>query len=250
MRNINFFKSRNKILFLLVISTFILGFSRNSNYFPEKTGSVSGVIKFDESYPKSKRIRVSKDNEVCGNIKRSPTFIVNRQNKGLKNVLVTIEGVTKGKTSSPQAEITVEQIGCEYSPHIQVAELGEDGIKLTILNKDGILHNIHSYLGKETLFNVAQPKFKKRLSKTFTEPGVVKLKCDVHDWMEAYIILLKNQPYYSLTDENGTFNIDGIPPGTYTIIAWHEALGNMEKQVTITKGDISALDFIIKPKGK
>ncbi len=250
MQHINFFQSRNTILFLLAISTLMLGFSRNSNYFPEKTGSVSGVIKFDESYPKSKRIRVSKDNEVCGNIKRSPTFIVNRQNKGLKNVLVTIEGVTEGKTSSPQAKITVEQIGCEYSPHIQVAELGEDGIKLTVLNKDGILHNIHSYLGKETLFNVAQPKFKKKLSKTLTEPGVVKLKCDVHDWMVAYVILLKNQPYYSVTDENGNFSIDGIPPGSYIIRAWHEALGNMEKQVTITEGDISALDFVIKPKGK
>ncbi len=250
MRNIGFFQSRNNFLLLLAISTLILGFSRNSIYSPEKTGSVSGVIKFDESYPKTKRIRVSKDNEVCGNIKKSPTFIVNRQNKGLKNVLVTIEGVTKGKTSSPQAKITVEQIGCEYSPHIQVAELGEDGIKLTILNKDGILHNIHSYLGKETLFNIAQPKFKKRLSKTLTEPGVVKLKCDVHNWMEAFIILLKNQPYYSVTDENGNFSIDGIPPGSYIIRAWHEALGNMEKQVTITEGDISALDFVIKPKGK
>ena len=250
MQNIKTFQSGNKFFFLLAVSTLILGFSRNSNYSPEKTGSVSGVIKFDESYPKTKRIRVSKDNEVCGNIKKSPTFIVNRQNKGLKNVLVTIEGVTKGKTSYPQAKITVEQIGCEYSPHIQVAELGEDGIKLTIFNKDGILHNIHSYLGKETLFNIAQPKFKKRLSKTLTEPGVVKLKCDVHNWMEAFIILLKNQPYYSLTDENGNFSIDGIPPGTYTIKAWHEALGNMEKKVEITDGTLSEVDFVIKPKGK
>lgn len=250
MRNINTFQTRNKFLLLLAISTLMLGFSRNSNYIPEKTGSVSGVIKFAESYPKSKRIRVSKDNEVCGNIKKSPTFIVNRQNKGLKNVLVTIEGVKEGKISSPQTKITVEQIGCEYSPHIQVAELGEDGINLTVLNKDGILHNIHSYLGKKTLFNVAQPKFKKQLTKTLTEPGVVKLKCDVHDWMVAYVILLKNQPYYSVTDENGNFSIDGIPPGSYIIKAWHEALGNMEKQVTITEGDISALDFVIKPKGK
>lgn len=250
LQHINFFQSRKTILFLLVISTFILGFSRNSNYLPEKTGSVSGVIKFEESYPKSKRIRVSKDNEVCGNIKKSPTFIVNRQNKGLKNVLVTIEGVKDGKVSSPQAKITIEQIGCEYSPHMQVAELGDDGISLTVLNKDGILHNIHSYLGKKTLFNIAQPKFKKRLTKTFTEPGVIKLKCDVHDWMVSYVILLKDQPYYSVTDEKGNFSIDGIPPGTYTIKAWHEALGNMEKQVTITEGDDSALDFVIKPKGR
>ncbi len=250
MRNLNFFQSRNKCLFLLAMSTLILGFSRNSNYSAGQIGSVSGVIKFAESYPKSKRIRVSKDNEVCGNIKRSPTFIVNRQNKGLKNVLVTIEGVTKGKTSSPQVKVTVEQIGCEYSPHIQVAELGEDGIKLTVLNKDGILHNIHSYLGKETLFNIAQPKFKKRLSKTLTEPGVVRFKCDIHDWMEAYVILLKNQAYYSLTDENGNFNIDGIPPGTYTLKAWHEALGNMEKSVEIIDGTISEVDFVIKPKSK
>jgi len=197
------------------------------------SGSVSGIINFDKSYPKLKRVRVSKDNEVCGNIKKSKNFIVNKENRGLKNVLVTIEGVEGGKTSTPVAAITVEQTGCSYSPHFQVAELGEDGIKLTVINADGILHNIHAYIGKETLFNVAQPKFKKRLNKKLSEPGVVKFKCDVHNWMEAYVVILKDQPYYSVTDEQGRFNIEGIPPGSYTIKAWHESLGNMEKTVEI-----------------
>lgn len=214
------------------------------------TGSVSGVISFDDKYPKTKRIRVSKDNEICGNIKKSKQFIVNRENKGLKNVLVTIEGVKGGKKPSPVKSISVEQTGCSYSPHFQVAELGADGIKLTVVNADGILHNIHSYLGKETLFNVAQPKFKKRISKTLTEPGVVKFKCDVHNWMEAYVVILKDQPYYSVTDENGKFSIDGIPPGSYTVKAWHEALGNMEKTVEISSGALADLNFVIKPKGK
>lgn len=222
----------------------------NSNSAVLASGSVSGIIKFDDNYPKTKRIRVSKDNEICGNIKKSKQFIVNRENKGLKNVLVTIEGVKGGKKPSPVEAISVEQTGCSYSPHFQVAELGADGIKLTVINKDGILHNIHSYLGKKTLFNVAQPKYKKRLSKKLTEPGVVKFKCDVHNWMEAYVVVLKDQPYYSVTDVDGRFSIDGIPPGTYTVKAWHEALGNMEKTVEIASDAIAELDFVIKPKSK
>ena len=239
---------------ILIISVFsIQGFALKETVDSPASfvsGSVTGIVKFDKAFPKSKRIRVSKDNEVCGNIKRGKSFIVDKESKGLKNVLITIEGVSGGKASSPTGAITIEQSGCDYSPHFQVAEIGDDGLKLTVLNKDGILHNIHSYLGKETIFNIAQPKFRKKLSRTLTEPGVVKFKCDVHDWMEAYVIILKDQPYYAVTDEKGAFSIEGVPPGTYTLKAWHEALGNMEKSVEITDRTLSEVDFVIRPKGK
>jgi len=121
---------------------------------------------------------------------------------------------------------------------------------LTVLNQDGILHNIHAYQGKETLFNMAQPKFRKELQRKLTTPGVVMLRCDVHSWMKGYVVLLKDQPYYAVTDENGRFTISDLPPGTYTLHAWHEALGEMKKPVTVAADQPAEVDFVIRPKGR
>ncbi|MFQ5627821.1 MAG: carboxypeptidase regulatory-like domain-containing protein [bacterium] len=213
-------------------------------------GAISGAVRFAAAYPRPNRIRVSKDNEVCGMRKVSETFIVSKENKGLKNVLITVEGVEAGKAPAPVAEITVEQKGCAYVPHFQVAQMGSEGMNLKILNSDGILHNVHSYHRKRTLFNLAQPKSVKKIGKHLKRPGVVTLKCDVHAWMNAYIVLLKNQPYYAVTDENGHFEIAGVPAGTYTLRAWHEALGEMEKPVTVATDQQADVDFVIQPKSK
>jgi len=101
-----------------------------------------------------------------------------------------------------------------------------------------------------TLFNVPHLGEQHELHQTVTEAGVIKIKCDVHDWMSANIVLLKDKPYYSVTDEKGTFSISGIPPGSYTLRAWHEALGVMEKEITIAASEKVITDFIIKGKSK
>ncbi len=213
-------------------------------------GSVFGVVRFDSKYPKQKKIRVSKDNETCGTIKRSERFLVSKDSKGLKNVLVTVEGVTAGKAPSPTKMITLEQNGCTYLPHFQVAEIGPDGIDVKLLNEDGIFHNIHTYHEDTTLFNIPHLAIQKEIVKHVTSAGVVNVKCDVHDWMNANIALLKDQPYYAVTDETGSFSIEDIPAGAYTLRAWHEGLGVMEKDLTITAEESSELDFVIKGKKK
>ncbi|MCI0694266.1 carboxypeptidase regulatory-like domain-containing protein [candidate division KSB1 bacterium] len=214
----------------------------------ENGGSISGVVRFESQFPRPERIRVSKDNEVCGTHKPAETFLVSPENKGLQNVLITVEGVSTGKASTPATAITLEQRGCAYVPHFQVAEIGPEGVTLKVVNEDGILHNIHSYNGQTTLFNIAQPKFKKELTQKLTAPGVIKVKCDVHDWMNAYIVLLKDQPYYAVTDERGQFTVAGVPAGSYTLRAWHEALGTMEKPATVTANQNTEIEFIISPK--
>lgn len=216
----------------------------------ENGGSITGVVRFESQFPRPERIRVSKDNEVCGAHQPAETFLVSPENKGLQNVLVTVEGVSAGRASAPATEITLEQKGCAYVPHFQVAEIGTEGVTLKVINHDGILHNIHSYHGQATLFNVAQPKFKRELSQKLTNPGAIKVKCDVHDWLSAYIVLLKDQPYYAVTDERGQFTIAGVPAGSYTLRAWHEALGTMEKPVTVAADQATEIDFIIKPKAR
>jgi len=213
-------------------------------------GSVSGVVRFGSRYPKRKKIRISKDNETCGTIKRSEKFLVSKENKGLQNVLVTIEGVKAGKAPHIAKSITLQQKGCTYVPHFQVAEVGADGVDLKLVNDDGIFHNVHTYLGDSTVFNVPQLGTQHEITQKLSGPGVVKVNCDVHDWMSADIVLLKDNPYYAVTNKNGEFLIDDIPPGTYTVKAWHEALGTMTKEVTVSDGEDSQLDFVIKGKSK
>jgi len=216
----------------------------------EDGGSVSGVVRFGNRYPKRKKIRISKDNETCGTIKRSEKFLVSKESKGLQNVLVTIEGVKAGKAPHIATSITLQQKGCTYIPHFQVAEVGNDGVDLKLVNDDGIFHNVHTYLGDSTIFNIPQLGTQHEIMQRLSSPGVVKVSCDVHDWMSAGIVLLKDNPYYAVTDKNGEFLIDDIPPGTYTVKAWHEALGTMTKEVTVSEGENSQLDFVIKGKSK
>jgi len=215
----------------------------------ENGGAVKGVVRFKGKYPRQKRIRINVNVEACGTNKKSETFLVSPKNKGLKNVLVTIEGISAGKAPSIVNVVTVEQQGCTYIPHFQVAEIGPDGIELRFLNEDGIFHNVHSFQNDSTLFNLPQFGENAELTQKVISPGVLRLKCDVHQWMGANVVLLDNQPYYSVTDENGSFDISDVPPGEYTLRAWHEALGVLEKQVMIKSNEIAEVDFVISPKG-
>lgn len=134
----------------------------------------------------------------------------------------------------------VHQKQCEYEPHVQTAVVGQ---KLEVRNHDKVLHNIHSYdERKGTLFNLAQPIQNQVSSVTLDQEGVVTLKCDVHRWMLAYIVVGRH-PYTAVTDKDGEYRIDGIPPGSYKIRAWHEALGQVSKEVTVVAARQATVDF-------
>ena len=101
---------------------------------------------------------------------------------------------------------------------------------MTSRNTDGLMHNVHAYTGEQTLFNVAQPSYKKFLVRRLRTTEVVNVKCDVHEWMNAYLVPVEH-PYFAISNEVGAFEIDQVPPGTYAVQAWHEVLGTIEKTV-------------------
>jgi hypothetical protein len=88
-----------------------------------------------------------------------------------------------------------------------------------------------------------------KLSKTFEHPETIKITCDVHKWMTSWLIVQDN-PYYVLTDGNGNFKIEDIPPGTYTLQAWQESLGKVTQEVTVKSGEATRADFEMKKKEK
>jgi len=129
----------------------------------------------------------------------------------------------------PDAGATLDQKDCRYAPHVVISPAGTE---LNIVNSDGILHNIHTYSTKNPAFNKAQPKFKKEMKENFAQPETVKLTCDAHGWMSGWLIVMDN-PYYVVTDENGAFKITDVPPGDYELKFWHETLGEATQKVSV-----------------
>lgn len=204
-------------------------------------GTVAGRVWFPNEFPESESFKVPKDNHVCGIRKPDQEFIVDEASHGLQNVIIEILGITAGKPLA-LPDPTLDQQECTYLPHVQVAAAGS---KVVIANADAVLHNIHAWAGDTTLFNIAQPpignvKFKKQL----TETGPVRVVCDVHEWMAAYIYVV-DHPYVAITDAEGRYTIPDVPPGSYKVKVWHEGLGEVIKDVTVTAGGSATVDLDI-----
>ncbi|MFQ5601840.1 MAG: carboxypeptidase regulatory-like domain-containing protein [bacterium] len=210
-------------------------------------GGITGVVRFPEAYPEREKITITKDQQVCRAFQYSEVFIVSEENHGLKNVVITVENVKGRKNAKEKSVATLNQQGCQYIPHVQIVPVNTE---LQILNNDALLHNVHAYRNgldpKNTIFNKAQPKFLKKITQTLEKPGIYYFKCDVHEHMSAYVAVV-DHPYHAVTDENGQFTIAGVPAGTYTVRAWHEALGTLEKTVTVSADKSAEVKFEILP---
>ena len=190
-------------------------------------GSVSGVVKFKGAAPAPKKLEITKDKEVCAKSgKTDPSLIVSGGN--LVNAVVSITDIKKGKKMEAK-KVAMDQNGCEYKPHVLAMAAGSS---VDILNPDGILHNVHSYSKANSPFNMAQPKFKKTITVKVDKPEVINLKCDVHGWMNAWLFVAAN-PYFSVTDNSGSFKLTDVPAGTYNVEVWHETLGKASQKVTV-----------------
>ena len=150
-----------------------------------------------------------------------PELIVSAKG-GVQNVVMTIEGLEGDFKKDP---IVIDQKNKTYVPRISVSMVGN---KLTFLNNDAILHNVHSYSGGETVYNIAMPKFIKKKTTKLEKSGLMKVRCDVHREMMAYIVVAEN-PYHAITNEVGLFQIDNIPAGTYVLKTWHMDRGTHEQ---------------------
>jgi plastocyanin len=144
---------------------------------------------------------------------------------------------------APAEAIVLDQKGCQYAPHVIGIQVGQP---LQIINSDATLHNIHGLAKANREFNQGQPIQGMKMTHTFsTKEVMIPFKCDVHGWMNAWIGVL-DHPYYSVTRPDGTFSLKGLPPGTYTIEAWHEKLGTQTQMVTIGAKESKDVAFTFK----
>jgi plastocyanin len=206
-------------------------------------GSISGSVKFKGNAPAPKKLDVSKDKEVCAKTpKMDQSLIVNNGN--LANAVIMISDIKKGKKNEVK-KVTLDQNGCEYKPHVLAFQAGST---VEILNPDGILHNVHSYSKVNNPFNVAQPKFKKTLEQKIEKPEApFQVKCDVHGWMEAWLVSSPN-PYFAVSDNSGNFKLTDVPAGTYNVEVWHEKLGKSSQKVTVKGKEDAKVNFELAGK--
>ena len=180
-------------------------------------GSLAGVVKFAGTPPRLDPVPVNKNRDVCGDRKESEALVVGSDH-GVRGSVILVEGVTRGK--KPGAEVVLDNARCVFVSHVTAVMAGE---RARVKNSDTILHNTHGFLGKPTVFNLALPNRDQMIDITrrLTKPGVIRVVCDAHPHMTAWMIV-HDSPYYAVTDERGAFRIDGIPPGSYKVTMWHE----------------------------
>jgi plastocyanin len=168
------------------------------------------------------------------------TFVVSSDGK-LANVFVYVkDGLGNYAYDPPSGGAKLDQHGCRYTPHVFGLRVGQP---LEIINSDPTLHNIHATPKNNPEFNNGQPIQGMKMTHTFNNPEVmVPFKCDVHGWMNAYVGVVPH-PYFAVTKEDGSFELKGLPPGTYTIEAWHERLGTMTQSVTLAEKGSQEVSF-------
>ena len=201
-------------------------------------GTVQGKVVYNGSI-KKKTVLPTKDKRVCGKVRKEPLILVG-DGGAVQDSVVYLKGIGSGK---PWPEVltrvpVLDQEGCKFHPHVQVARQGS----LDIINSDPVLHNTHGYYGKRTAFNVALPEKDQKVTKVLKQPGTVKVDCDAHGWMLGWVHVVDN-PYFFQTGEDGTFSITDVPPGDYTLAVWQEWLGETEFPVTVTANGTTALDI-------
>ncbi len=215
------------------------------------TGTISGVVSYNGTAPAPKKIDTTAD-PACGkanpNLMTDDTVVTDGK---LANTFVYIkEGTVEGGKkvgdyawSTPSEAKQLDQKGCHYSPHVMGVQTNQ---KISITNSDQTQHNVHPTPKLNQEWNQTQANGAPPIEKSFTRAEVlIPVKCNQHPWMKAYIGVMRT-PFYAVSAENGTFEITGVPPGTYTVVAWKEGGANgTEKtmQVTVPANGSAKADF-------
>ena len=180
-------------------------------------GTLSGVVRFAGTPPKLDPLPVHRNREVCGEQKASEALVVG-PDRGVRGSVVLIEGVARGKKAT--AEVLLDNRRCVFVSHVSALAVGD---KARVKNSDAILHNTHGLAGTATVFNLAVPNRDQSvdITRRLTWPGVVRVLCDVHPHMFAWLIV-HDSPYIAVTDDRGAFRIADVPPRAYKVTMWHE----------------------------
>ena len=206
---------------------------------------VKGTVKFSGTAPKPVRVDMS-DDPKCSKLHpggATVASIVTDAKGGLDDTVVYIsEGVPQQNYDPPSEAVTLQQKGCLYEPRVIAVQTGQ---KVDVVNADNTTHNIHPIPKNNREWNKSQPPGVP-IEETFAREEVsIPVKCNVHPWMKGYIAVFKH-PYFAVTGKDGTYEIRGLPAGSYTLQAWHDGLDPVTQHITVGAGETKGADFTLK----
>jgi Carboxypeptidase regulatory-like domain len=212
--------------------------------------SITGTVKLEGTAPHQRPIDMSKEPSCAAVHKANPVTteaVVAGSDGSLKNVVIYIsDGLSGGTETAPETP-TWDQKGCQYIPHVMALNPNEH---FKVTNSDPTSHNIHPMPqpgGPNHEWNKSQPSGAQPIDATWQSPEVaIHVKCNIHPWMSGYMVVVKGP--YGVSDDKGSFKLDNVPPGNYTLTAWQESLGTQTQKVTVAAGKPTSVSFTFKAK--
>ena len=206
---------------------------------------VRGTVKFEGTVPKTKPINMAAD-PSCAKLHPTPVLsqdLLTDSKGDLQNVVVFVsEGLGDRAFDPPSQPAEMKQKGCMYEPHVLALQANQP---VEVTNNDPTTHNIHPQPANNREWNKAEVPGSK-IEESFPRPEIaIPVKCNVHPWMRGYVAVFKH-PFFAVTGKDGSFALNNLPPGTYTIQAWHEKLGTSTQRITIGGNESKNIDFVFK----
>jgi plastocyanin len=207
--------------------------------------TVSGKVTYEGTPTTMKPIDMSKE-PSCAKMYTTPPLaeaVVTGSGNSLENVVVYVSAGAPDD-AAPSIAAVFTQKGCRYIPHVLAFQVNQE---LKIQNADQTSHNIHPMPKLNPEWNKSQPPGTPPISEKYDKAEIFAVKCNVHPWMHGTFAVLKNA-YFAVTREGGTFALANLPPGKYTITAYHESYGYQSQEVIISGSETKTVNFVFKIK--
>ncbi len=202
----------------------------------ETTGIVEGTVHFTgETIPTSTMVPVGADPDVCGHLHSKEDYVIDEDGRGIRYVIIHLKGkqLRKWPQAKPQ-HLVLDNKNCRFEPHAAVLTIGST---VELRNSDKVFHTTHAYFGESFNYGLSRETSVKHV---FEVPGLTQIRCDRHGWMNSFI-RVDRHPFHAVTDASGQFKISDVPPGKYTLAAWHEQFGPQEIPIVVQAGETKTL---------
>jgi len=208
--------------------------------------AVSGVARFEGPRPKRRALAMDEASLKLHKSRPLDENVLVGPGGALANVFVQVKkGVEDKEYPVPAKPAMMDQVGSIFRPRVQGVMVGQ---KFVLRNSDPFIHNVRSLSLRNRAFNIAQPPKTPDREKVFRrKEGPIRMGCDFHRWMQAYVFVM-DHPYFAITDAQGRFKIEGLPAGEYTLEAWHEEFGKQQAQITVGADGAAKADFTFQAK--
>ena len=224
---------------------FVIGFVAAGCFIADfaRAETIKGNVRYVGAPIEKKKIPVTIDQYICGK-EKEPEDLLLSSNNGIRNAVVSLQNIpqnAKRDWNFPAAKMDQKQ--CSFTPRVVLVPVGGT---VEFLNSDRLLHNVRSTGKENPPFNRAQPHARS-ISFTFKQPELLRVDCDLHSWMRGWVMVV-DHPFYAVTNEQGEFVLENVPPGKYTLRVWQESLGNMTRELVVADKGITTISVSMGKK--